>query len=203
MTLSRGFRTPSYLREIHILVVDNDRQTLALMSVVLRRLGFLHVLEAKDGFEAAELMCQEEVDLVITDWEIKPLHADNTGDIPPNPVVRSDRWQPVTPKDGACLAKYIRHSPYSTNPYVPVIMMIGLGLKNHVEYARDAGVNEIVLKPLSIEALCRRIAMIIDSPRLFVVSEQYKGPCRRVENLPCDVERRRHDIRIFKHVATG
>src|ERR1700722_9302338 len=106
--------------------------------------------------------------LVVTDWELPPLDKDYRNGVPLNPVIRSDRWSPVPPKDGACFLRYIRSSKYSPGPFTPVIMMTGIGLRNYIEYARDSGVNEIVLKPFSMEDPCERIARIIDLPRVFV-----------------------------------
>jgi two-component system, chemotaxis family, chemotaxis protein CheY len=197
-------KPPEHLRNIQVMVVDNDKKILGLMAHVLKYLGFVNVFSAQDGFKAVEIMRAHTIDLIITDWEIQPLEKDFRSGLPVNPVVRSDMWTPVPPKDGACFVQYIRSSQYSPAPFIPVIMMTGIGLKNYIEYARDSGVNEIVLKPFSMEDLCARISRIIDFPRIFVTSEHYKGPCRRREARPYtagQIERRRRDVRIFKNAS--
>jgi two-component system, chemotaxis family, chemotaxis protein CheY len=131
---------------------------------------------------------------------LHPLKADALANLPENPHLRTERWLPVPPKDGACFVKYLRQSRYSPNPYISIIMVTGLGLQNNVEYARDAGVNEVILKPVSIETLCERITALIDDSRLFITASGYKGPCRRRKELPyAGEERRSHDIRLYKH----
>ncbi|MDE3015298.1 MAG: response regulator [Pseudomonadota bacterium] len=202
--MSTGLKkAPDHLKNIHVMIVDNDQKIIAIIVRVLQCFGFRNIFEARDGFSAVETLRQHDIDLIITDWELLPLKQHDIYDLPSNPVVRSDQWSPVMPKDGACFVKYIRLSKYSPNPFVPVIMVTGLGLRGHIEYARDAGVNEIILKPLTIENLCERISMVIDRPRCFVTSASYKGPCRRRERaaLKGQAERRKHDVKLFKHTA--
>ncbi len=190
-----------YLRKIKVLVVDSDQRIIDLMVNVLQHLGFRDIFGARDGFRAVQTMRGHDIDLIITDWELRPFEEEHPLDLPPNPVIYSELWTPVPPEDGACLVKYIRASKYSPNPYVPVIMLTGLGLRDHIEYARDCGVNEIMLKPLSMERLCQRITAIIDAPRPFVTATAYQGPCRRRNPDPCfkGKERRRKDVKVFKH----
>lgn len=196
-------KPPAHLKKIHVLVVDHDPRIRLLLSNVLKYFGFSNVFEAEDGFKAVKAMRNHDIDLIITDWELNTPISDAMAGLPTNPIFSSEQWLPAPPKSGATLIKYIRTSKYSPNPYISIIMFTGLGLRNRVEYARDLGVNEIILKPLSVENLCRRITAIIDSPRPFVLSEQYKGPCRRREEKPFPVanERRRRDIKIFKHAG--
>src|SRR5690349_4254564 len=116
----------SHLKALNVLVVDNDRRLTELMSGVLHYLGFKNVYQATDGFSAVNLLYDQDIDIVLTDWELKPVNGNYLTDLPANPVFRTDRWTPVPPKDGACFVKYLRRSRYSPNPYVPVIMMTGI-----------------------------------------------------------------------------
>lgn len=202
MMAKQARRQPEHLKKIHLLIVDNDQRIIEIIGSVLKYLGFSNVYGARDGFQAVERMRDHKIDMIITDWELQQLEEDFRLNLPDNPVIRSDIWLPVAPKDGACFVKYIRASKYSPNPYIPVIMMTGIGLRDGVEYARDAGVNEIVIKPISIENLCNRIIKIIESPRPFITSQQYKGPCRRSQTSPdYTPDRRKHDIKLFKHAS--
>lgn len=200
MKLRQVVRSPDYLRNIQVLVADNDPKILELMAHVLNSLGFPIVFTAQDGYEAVNIIRTNRIDLILTDWELSPQQDYSL--VPPNPVVQSEAWAPVPPSDGAHFIQYLRVSKYSPSPYVPAIMMIGMGLKNSIEYARDAGVNEILLKPFSVEDLCSRIVRIIDNPRTFVTSKGYRGPCRRTHSIPHQApERRRSDVRVFKHAS--
>lgn len=195
-------RTSSdYLRKIGVLVVDGDIRILHLMQHVLDHLGFRNVVSAQDGYQAVQMMQEATVDIVITDWELQPHDKRPLLQLPHNPVVYSERWSPCPPKDGAHFVRYVRGSKFSPNPYIPIIMLTGIGLEDHVQYARDCGVNEVMLKPLSIESLCGRIASVVDEPRPFVTSQHYKGPCRRRSDVANfgQWERRKQDIKIVRH----
>jgi len=189
-----------HLKNINILVADNDQKIVDLITGVLRYLGFKSVFAAADGFKAVNIMYQHPIDLVITDWELQPIDENYLADLPPNPVLRTERWSPAPPRDGASFVQYLRQSKYSPDPYVPIIMLTGLGLKNNIEYARDAGVNEIILKPISVEKFCDRIAKLIDDPRCFVTAKKYKGPCRRRKDaMISGKNRRKQDVKLIKH----
>lgn len=49
--------------------------------------------------------------------------------------------------------------------------------------ARDAGVNEFVVKPISAKSLFTRIQTVIEGPRPFVRPKHYFGPDRRHKEI--------------------
>jgi len=73
----------------------------------------------------------------------------------------------------------IRQPDANTNPYVPIIMITGHTEKKRVLAARDAGITEILVKPISAKALYQRIVNVILNPRPFVRTKNYFGPDRR------------------------
>jgi DNA-binding response OmpR family regulator len=48
-----------------------------------------------------------------------------------------------------------------------------------IRIARDAGVNEILTKPVSPESLYGRLTSVVRQPRPYIETEQYFGPDRR------------------------
>jgi two-component system, chemotaxis family, chemotaxis protein CheY len=66
-------------------------------------------------------------------------------------------------------------------------MMTGHSEKSRVTEARDAGVTEFVVKPITAKAIFDRLNAVIFKPRPFVKTEGYFGP-----------DRRRTDARGFK-----
>ena len=80
---------------------------------------------------------------------------------------------------GIELTKMIRTAPTSPNPFVPVIMLTGHTHIDRVLEARDAGVNEFLVKPISVNAMLSRLLAIVEHPRPFVRTKTYFGPCRR------------------------
>lgn len=189
------------LARIDVLLLDNDPKIIDLLKNVMVTLGFKSLHTARDGFEGIKLIKQVPLDLIITDWDLQPVR-DYPDDFPPNAVVVSE-WGEFTPNNGASFVKCLRHSSYSPNPFVPVIMLTGPTLMNNIRYARDAGVNEILIKPIVAQDLCERIIEIVNHPRPYVTSQHYRGPCRRRKQVPLEgkPDRRKLDIRVVKFEA--
>ena len=80
---------------------------------------------------------------------------------------------------GIDLVKMIRANPQSPNPFIPVIMLSGHTALEHIQQARDAGVNEFIAKPVSVKTMMSRLASVIEQPRPYVRTNSYFGPCRR------------------------
>ncbi|HAA91235.1 MAG: hypothetical protein CMM48_01640 [Rhodospirillaceae bacterium] len=98
------------------------------------------------------------------------------------------------PAEAIDLVTKIRRDPESNNPFLPLIMTVENADPNVVTQARDAGVNEMVARPMSLKALSSRMDYIFDKPRPFVRSERYFGPCRRRKNIPYNGKERRSAV---------
>jgi len=190
----------SLLKKVQVLIVDNNVQVVMLLMDILKKLGFGTTHAAHDGYQAVEVLRKHKVDLLITDWELKPVSEQEEDSFPKNTVIINDKWEPVPPANGANFLKFLRGSKKSPNPYLSVIMLTGQALRDNIEYARDSGVNEIIIKPITADTLCGRIIKVIEDERPFITAPQYKGPCRRRKvvansNIP---ERRVHDVKVIK-----
>ncbi|MBV9046016.1 MAG: response regulator [Alphaproteobacteria bacterium] len=136
------------------LVVEDNQHMRALLRSLLNALGVSSVFEATNGEDAFDLLRDKRPDLVLTDLSMKPM-------------------------DGITFAKEVRTSRTSPNPYVPIIMVTGHTERLKVEAARDAGVTEVLAKPITAGSLFTRIAEIVERPRPFVKCPSYFGPDRR------------------------
>jgi two-component system chemotaxis response regulator CheY len=58
-------------------------------------------------------------------------------------------------------------------------MLTGHSEKKRVMAARDAGITEIMVKPISAKALYQRILNVVANPRAFIRTKSYFGPDRR------------------------
>jgi DNA-binding response OmpR family regulator len=58
-------------------------------------------------------------------------------------------------------------------------MITGHSERSRVSAARDAGVNEFLVKPVTAKSLMERLTLIVNKPRNFVKSKNYFGPDRR------------------------
>lgn len=144
----------SALASLHILLVDDNQHMRAITSAILQSAGIRKVREASDGAVALDALRDHAVDLAIVDFNMFPL-------------------------DGVEFTRLVRNSPDSANPYLPIIMMTGHSEKSRVAEARDAGVTEFVVKPITAKAIFERIQAVIFRPRPFVKNNTYFGPCRR------------------------
>ncbi len=144
----------SSLQALQVLLVDDNQHMRAITSAVLQSAGVRTVREASDGGAALEVLRDQAVDLAIVDFNMFPL-------------------------DGVEFTRLVRNSPDSANPYLPIIMMTGHSEKSRVYEARDAGVTEFVVKPITAKAILDRIQSVIFRPRPFVKTEDYFGPDRR------------------------
>jgi two-component system, chemotaxis family, chemotaxis protein CheY len=160
------------LELLKILLVDDSPHIRTLLAEILRAIGIQHLFSAGDGSEALHLLRSQPVDLVITDLAMAPM-------------------------DGVELTRLIRQSPDSANPMLPIVMITGHTTLNRLQAARDAGVNEMLAKPLTARGVLDRLKRVIEQPRPFVRSGDYFGPDRRRRSDPAfpGPFRRKGDVR--------
>lgn len=140
--------------KLSVLVVEDTPPMRKLMCSVLGTLGIGHILQAENGEQGFEKMRASNPDVVIADWMMEPVN-------------------------GIELAREIRTNTLSPNRMVPIILVTGYSALQRVAEARDAGVNEFLVKPFSANDLAKRIAYVINKPRDFIDNDTYFGPCRR------------------------
>ena len=158
------------LREIKVLVVDDNRHMRYIVKTILHALGCTDIRDSSDAAAAFKELRGIPPDLIIVDWKMEPL-------------------------DGLDFTRLVRTAKDSPNPYIPIIMLSAHTEHRRVAEARDAGVNEFLAKPISVQSLARRIESIINHPRHFVRTKTYFGPCRRRQEFgpPKGLEERRQD----------
>lgn len=139
---------------LKILVVDDNPHLRKLVTAILRAFGVTQLTEADNAKRAWAMLRQFSPDVVLLDWVMDGM-------------------------SGIDLAKLIRTSAASPNPFVPIVMLTGNSQIDHVHAARDAGVNEFLAKPVSANAILTRLISVIEHPRPFVRTKVYFGPCRR------------------------
>jgi len=139
---------------LRILVVDDNVHMRRLVTAILQAFGVLHIHEASSGESGWEQLREHNPDIVIADWVMAGM-------------------------SGIDLVRMVRANPQSPNPFVPVIMLTGHTSLEHVQQARDAGVNEFIAKPVSVKTMMSRLSAVIEHPRPYVRTNGYFGPCRR------------------------
>src|SRR5258705_10047662 len=140
--------------KLRFLICDDNPHMRRILRTLLHSFGAREAYEAEDGATALEMYTHYVPDIVITDW-------------------------PMQIFDGLELAQMIRQPESKGNPYAPIIMLTGHSEKRRVTVARDAGVTEFLVKPISAKGLYQRIMNVVANPRPFIKTKTYFGPARR------------------------
>ncbi len=142
------------LSRLVFLLVEDNRHWRKIIRTILVALGAREIRLAESAEKALEELSVTPVDIVICDWEMPGMN-------------------------GLELVRRVRREARNPNRFVPVIMLTAHTARERVEEARDAGVTEVVTKPVSAQALYDRIVEVIENPRPFVKVGDYFGPDRR------------------------
>lgn len=87
-------------------------------------------------------------------------------------------------EDGvADLVRRIRRGECGRDPFVPIILTAWTPPRELVTTALQAGIDDLLIWPFSIQQLKDRIHGLIRSRKKFVVSENYMGPDRRMKGV--------------------
>jgi CheY-like chemotaxis protein len=140
-------------RKLRALVVDDNEHMRALLRRLLQRMGIENT-EYADGSAALEVVETELPDLILTDLTMQFM-------------------------DGISFVRTLRRSPNEKVQTTPVIMITGHADRHRVVGARDVGVNEMMVKPVTEGGLHTRVQEVILRPRPFIFGPTYFGPCRR------------------------
>lgn len=142
-----------------ILLVEDHQHTRLLLQDVLRTSGVREIYHSEEGGQALELLRKKEVDVVFTDLAMQPMN-------------------------GIEFTRRLRNDADSPNRFLPVIMVTGHATKARIAAARDAGVNEFLVKPITGRGVLDRMRQVINGDRNFVRSGDYFGPDRRRRDTP-------------------
>lgn len=116
-----------------VLIVDDEPHILRSLGFVLQRAGY-HVLEARSGQAAVELVRAEEPDLVFLDIMMPEL-------------------------DGYEVCRRIKSSEQSAGTHV--IMLTAKGLESDRERGLEAGADEYMTKPFSPSRAVQRVNEVL------------------------------------------
>ena len=147
------------LANLRVLVADDNQHMRAIVTAVLKGIGVQHVRETHDGGEALAALREWNADVAIVDFRMEPI-------------------------DGVEFTRLVRNASDSANPFLPIIMLTGYADRVRVVEARDAGVTELVVKPMTAKALISRLQAVILQPRSFIRTDDYFGPDRRRKANP-------------------
>ncbi|MBA3008833.1 MAG: response regulator [Proteobacteria bacterium] len=119
---------------IKVLIVDDFATMRRILKNILKQLGFKNLVEADDGTTAWEILENQAIDLIISDWNMPKM-------------------------TGLELLKKVRaDSRYARKPF---LMVTAEAQKQNVIEAVQAGVSNYVVKPFTAEAISDKLAKIL------------------------------------------
>ncbi len=131
-----------------LLIVEDNDASRRLVLELLRAAGFTNLYFARDAEEAVEQMQAHAPDLMLLDWGLPGM-------------------------SGIDLVSHIRAAAIKpdrrfNNPELPIVMLTARQRARDVTQARNAGVNEFVVKPFSTVALLKSVcrALVRKRPTL-------------------------------------
>ena len=145
--------------KINILIVEDNDSSRRLIVELLRASGFSNLTIARTAEDAIEQMQAQAPDLMLLDWGLPGMSGIE--------LARTIRHAAVTP------------DPRFGNPAVPMIMLTARQSVRDVATARNAGIDEFVIKPFSTVSILKAICSCVLRRRPFIISAGYVGPCRR------------------------
>lgn len=124
-------------KNMNVLVVDDYQTMIRIIKNLLKQLGFNNIDEATDGTMAYDLISKKKYGLVISDWNMEPM-------------------------SGLDLLKKVRSTGDNDNiSKVPFIMVTAESKTENVIAAKQAGVNNYIVKPFNAETLKTKISSVI------------------------------------------
>lgn len=121
-------------KNMPILIVDDYKTMLRIIRNLLKQLGFTNVDEAMDGGEALTKLRASPFGLVISDWNMDPM-------------------------TGLQLLKEVRSDDaLKTTPFV---MITAESKTENVIAAKQAGVNNYIVKPFNAATLKSKLTSVI------------------------------------------
>ena len=119
---------------IKVLIVDDFATMRRILKNILKQLGFKNLVEADDGTTAWEVLEGQNIDLIISDWNMPKM-------------------------TGLELLKKVRAS--DTHKTTPFLMVTAEAQKQNVIEAVQAGVSNYVVKPFTAEAISDKLKKIL------------------------------------------
>jgi CheY-like chemotaxis protein len=151
--------SPDQLKRMKVLVVDPNAYMRGVVADSLRRLMVTNVMAAANAMEAFTVGRTFKPDIIFVDWDAGRM-------------------------SGLEFTREVRRNTTGMARETPIILLAGVIDHDQLMSARQNGINEFLLKPVSAQGVLSRIEEVVCRPRKFIDSRNYVGPCRRRKQDP-------------------
>ncbi len=155
------------ISRLKILVADQPYMA-GLTATMLRTLSVKSITEVNDVAGALGAVHRDSFGLILVD-------------------------ESLGPTDALDFVRMLRQDETCVNRDIPVLMTFTHAEKARVLAARDAGITEVLIKPLSANVIGLRLAQTLANPRPFGEAPAYAGPDRRRKTSSAKGPERRKD----------
>lgn len=145
----------SLFKDVRLVLAEPKPETQTAIRDGLRARGFLDIVTTSSMGKLEDTVGENLVDLVICDTEI-----DNEA--------------------FPAFSKLVRQGGHGPNPYLLSIGVTETPSEENVKRIIDAGIDSVLIKPFSMNAMLDSISALIHWRKSFVVSANYIGPDRRL-----------------------
>ncbi|AFY69210.1 response regulator receiver and Hpt phospho transfer protein [Thalassoporum mexicanum PCC 7367] len=121
-------------KQLTVLVVDDDRMTLTLVADSLAKLPNCNIVTANNGKEAWQHLSSTRFDAIVSDWSMPDM-------------------------SGIVLCQRIKFYPQLPSAAAPFILLTAYSNAEYKKIARDAGVDDFLVKPVDPDALRRMVSL--------------------------------------------
>lgn len=121
--------------DMNVLVIDDFKTMRRIVTNLLTQIGFKNLDEAIDGESALKKIAEKKYDLIISDWNMEPM-------------------------SGFELLTKIRAAEGEIKT-VPFIMVTAESKPENIIKAKQAGVNNYIVKPFNGETLKNKLSAVL------------------------------------------
>ncbi len=140
------------LSELSVLVVDDSKHMRLLLVSFLRAFGCANVFQARNGAEALDMIRPAMPDLVLLDWEMRPVN-------------------------GESFLRELRDVENTPHCFMPVVVLTGHAEPKLIKAAFAGGASQLLVKPVKPQLLLERLQWVLQDDRPFErAGEIYRQP---------------------------
>jgi len=142
------------LGELQVLIVGGKPHAVMTLRTVFGIIGINKVSAVADSMRAIAALREQAVDAVFCDE-----HTEAIDDVP--------------------FPLAARRAKGVLNPMLPIFLVCSAPMRRQVEGARDDGITDVLVRPISAATVIRKLRGATLAPRPFILASGFFGPDRR------------------------
>ena len=142
------------IKNLRVLIVGGNTHTVTILRTAFGIIGLNKVIAIANSERAIQFLRDDNVDAVFCD--------EAAGEV-----------------NGVPFPLAARRAESVPNPMLPIFLVCGSPVRRQVESARDDGVSDVLVRPVSAATIIRKLRVAVLAPRPFILAGAFFGPDRR------------------------